>query len=397
MWINRALAARLTDLARAFPAVLVTGARQTGKTSLLRHTFPKASFVSFDLPSSAAQAESNPAQLLDGYTEPLILDEVQYVGGLFRFLKSRIDTDRHRMGRFLMTGSQKFTLMGSGSESLAGRCAIVELGTLSAAELRGSLGASVPDAVHCVWQGGFPETYRNPELTPRDFFSSYVATYMERDVRLSLRISSLRDFERFLRACALRSGQLVNFTDLARDVGIAGSTARDWIAVLQASNQVVLLEPYFNNLGKRMVKTPKLYFADTGLACFLLGIDSAEALLRSPFLGAMWETWILNQILRAKEARGSAAAIYFWRDVHGTEVDFVLDHGGRLRLIEAKWAENLSDRRTLASLLKVRDVLGERAADEHWIACRTTHDHLLPAHNSIRLLDGFRIDERLEF
>jgi len=397
MWIDRALAARLTDLARAFPAVLITGARQTGKTSLLRHTFPTASFVSFDLPSIAAQAESNPEQLLGGHTEPLILDEVQYAGGLFRFLKSRIDTDRHRMCRYLMTGSQKFTLMGSVSESLAGRCAIVELGTLSAAELRGSLGASAPDAVHCIWQGGFPESYRNPELTPRDFFASYVATYLERDVRLSLRISSLRDFERFLRACALRSGQLVNFTDLARDVGIAGSTARDWIAVLQASNQVVLLEPYFNNLGKRMVKTPKLYFADTGLACFLLGIDSAETLLRSPFLGAIWETWILNQILRARDARGSAAAMYFWRDVHGTEVDFVLHHGGRLRLIEAKWAENFSDRRTLASLLKVRDALGERAADEHWVACRTAHDHLLPADNSIRVLDGFRIDERLEF
>lgn len=237
--------------------------------------------VSLDLPSAAAQAEHNPEEFLDQSGDPAILDEVQYAPHLFRSLKLRIDRERHRLGRFLMTGSQKFSLMKAVSESLAGRCAIVELDTLSAAELRAALRAKLPSATDLMWRGGFPELHRNPSLRTRDFYGSYIATYLERDVRLALRVSSLRDFERFLRACALRSGQLINLADLARDVGIAGTTARDWLSVLEASNQVILLEPYFSNLGKRLIKTPKLYFRDTGLLCFLLAIDSVEAMERS--------------------------------------------------------------------------------------------------------------------
>jgi predicted AAA+ superfamily ATPase len=395
MWIERTLASRAVELAAQFPAVLVTGTRQTGKTSLLRHTFPKAAFVSLDLPSAAHQAEENPQEFLRSRSEPVIIDEVQYAPGLFRHLKLRIDEQRHSMGRFLMTGSQKFSLMQSLSESLAGRCAVLELDTLSSQETRAALGGKSPTAAEFIWRGGFPELWRNPALNARDFFASYVATYLERDVRLALRVGSLRDFERFVRSCALRSGQLLNMADLARDVGVAGSTARDWISVLEASNQVLLLEPYFNNRGKRMIKTPKLYFRDTGLLSFLLGLDSPEAAARSPFVGALWETFVLNQLLRAKAATGSAATVFFWRDAHGTEVDFVLEHQGRLRLIEAKWVEQVADARALQPMQKVLPLLGKRAAKEHWLVCRTAHSHSLPNQPGIRLINGYTFTDWL--
>ncbi|MCK6555226.1 DUF4143 domain-containing protein [Candidatus Binatia bacterium] len=234
--------------------------------------------------------------------------------------------------------------------------------------------------------------YRVRDLDARDFYTSYVATYLERDVRQLVRVGSLRDFERFLRACAARSGQLLNLVELARDVGIAATTARDWLSVLEASNQIVLLEPYFRNLGKRLIKTPKLYFRDTGLLCFLLGLDSPAGMERSPFIGSIWETFVLGQILRAKMATGSAAGLFFWRDAHGTEVDFVIEHEGRLRLVEAKWSENLTDTRTLRPMLKVLALLGKRATAEHWVACRTPRAHTLPALPALRVINGYDFD-----
>ncbi len=392
MWIDRLMPERLLAVARQFPALVLTGARQTGKTSLLQHVFPKAEFVSLDLPSIAHLAQAGGDEFLRERREPVILDEVQYAPGLFRFLKVAIDRDRHRMGRFLMTGSQKFTLMKSLSESLAGRCAVLELDTLSARELRGAFGRKAPGLPELLWRGGYPELHRSAEVETGVFYSSYVATYLERDVRQALRVGSLRDFERFVRACALRSSQLLNLTDLARDVGIAGSTARDWISVLDASNQVTLLEPYFNNAGKRMIKTPKLFFRDTGLLCFLLGLDSPAALVRSSFIGPVWETFVLQQIRTAKAVAGSAAGLYFWRDAHGTEVDFVLEHNGRLRLIEAKWAETFTDLKAVLPMLKVRQLLGKRAAAEHWIVCRTERAHPLPGENGVRCLNGGDFD-----
>jgi hypothetical protein len=395
MWIERSLSSYLLGLAQTFPAVLLTGARQTGKTALLTYLFPQAAFVSLDLPSAAQYAEEAPEEFLHQYPQPLILDEIQYAASIFRYLKRAIDERRHEMGRFLMTGSQKFSLMQSVTESLSGRCAVVELDTLSSTEVRHAPVASPIELAYFLWRGGFPELYRNPRLRTSDFYGSYIATYLERDVRLLLRVGSLRDFERFLRACALRSGQLLNLTDLARDIGIAGTTARDWLSVLTTSNQVVLLEPYFGNVAKRLIKTPKLYLRDTGLLCFLLGLDSPEAMERSPFIGAVWETFVLNQLVRAKAAKGSSAGIFFWRDAHGVEVDFAIEHQGFVRLLEAKWMETVSDTRTASSLFKVAHLLGKRAANEHWIVCRTPYPHHLPGHDEIKLVNGYTLDDWL--
>ena len=392
MWIARQLSDQVLSAARQFPALVVTGGRQTGKTTLLRHLFAQASFVSLDLPSAAYQADQSGEEFLRTYQEPVILDEVQYAPGLFRHLKLAIDARRSERGRFLMTGSQKFSLMHALSESLAGRCAVLELDTLASTEIVAAFPEEAILPAEILWRGGFPELWRDREIESRLFYSSYVATYLERDVRLTLRIGSLRDFERFLRACALRSGQLLNLTELARDVGIAVTTARDWLSVLEASSQVVLLEPYFNNPTRRLIKTPKLYFRDTGLLCFLLGLENPAALASSSLVGAVWETFVLGQILRARTASGSVAQVFFWRDVHGTEVDFLIEQNASVRLIEAKWTEALGDSRTLKPLLTVRDLFGDRAAPEHWVACRTRHPHAPAGVPGVRLVNAVSFD-----
>lgn len=392
MWITRTLEQRVHELAKQFPAIVLTGARQTGKTSLLRRALPKAKLVPLDLPSTAQHAEENAEDFLRRLSTPVILDEVQYVPGLFRHLKRNIDDNRHAMGRFFLTGSQKFSLMKELSESLAGRAAILELDTLSAPEMQSIPGNRKLDR-DVLWRGGFPELYRDPNVDTAIFYSSYVTTYLERDVRSALRVGSLRDFERFLRACAVRSGQLLNLADLARDVGIAGTTARDWISVLEASNQIVLIEPYFGNIGKRMIKTPKLYFRDTGLLCFLLGMESQEALERSASIGAVWETFVLHQLLCAREASAPAAKIFVWRDAQGTEVDFVIEHNGRLRLIEAKWTETIRDLKTISGLMKIKPLLGKKAAAEHWVVCRTAHSHTLAGEPGVNLVNGLSFNK----
>lgn len=235
---------RLERSATTRPVIVLTGARQTGKTSTFLRLFPKHSFVSLDLPTEAEQAEKEPRAFLQRYPPPIIIDEVQYAPGLFRHLKAEVDARRTRNGQFLLTGSQKFTLMKNVSESLAGRADIVELETLSLSEIR----ATFPDTgiEMAIVRGGVPELYANPDIDLIAFYNSYLATYLERDVRLLTNVGSLRDFERFVRACALRSANLLNKADLARDVGIAPSTASHWLSMLEASGQIVLLKPWFS-------------------------------------------------------------------------------------------------------------------------------------------------------
>jgi predicted AAA+ superfamily ATPase len=336
MWIPRAIEPHLLRSARTRPVIVLTGARQTGKTSTLLRLFPTHSFVSLDLPTEAEQAEKDPRTFLKRYPAPVIIDEVQYAPGLFRHLKAEIDAHRAQYGQFLLTGSQKFTLMKNVSESLAGRADIVELETLSLAETRAALPATTVEAA--IVKGGFPELYANPEIDPIAFYNSYLATYLERDVRALANVGNLRDFERFLRACALRSGNLLNKADLARDVGIAPSTANQWLSMLEASGQIVLLEPWFSNRTKSIVKSPKLYLADTGLLCALLNIHSERDLRQSPAVGAVWETFVFAQLRHRERKAGRTGSLFFWRD-RTREVDFVVDAGGRAELFEAKWTE----------------------------------------------------------
>jgi uncharacterized protein len=388
--IHRLLADRIRGLAAHFPVVLLTGARQTGKTTLLRELFPEAPFYTLDLPSVAQEAEQNGMSFIQSFSghSTVILDEVQYAPGFFRMLKVAVDADRHRMGRFLMTGSQKFALMQNVSESLAGRCAILELDTLASVEIIDSQPTNQSRVEEVMWRGGYPELWRVPDLPPRDFYASYLSTYLERDVRQLVNVTNLRDFERFIRMCATYSGNLVNFQKLASDVGIAGTTAKQWLTVLEASNIIHVLPPYFRNHGKRLIKTPKLYFRDTGLLCYLLGLMTSEQMTQSPFIGAIWETYVLSQLMRAREAQASAAEVFFWRDAQGVEVDFALWLNGRLQFIEAKWNETGGDSRSLKPMQQVRSTLGDHAADRHLLACRTPSAHWHASDPTVRVVNA---------
>jgi hypothetical protein len=331
------------ELARFFPAVVLTGARQSGKTTLLRSTFAEHHYVSLDLPSVAEQAERNPAQFLAENPAPVVVDEVQYAPGLFRHVKAAIDRDRHSMGRFILTGSQHFTLMKGVSESLAGRCGIVDLENLSHEEISAVIGSqdTRKKLLSLMVRGQFPELWRVRKLPRWDFYSAYLATYLERDVRQILNVTSLRDFERFLRVLAARPGAMLNKSDIARDVGVSVKAVGDWLSVLQASGQIIMLEPWFSNIGKRMVKTPKVYFRDSGLLCFLLNIDE-ESLSKSPSLGAVWETFLFAEMRKLNAVLASPVNMWYYRDQRAREIDFVLERGGRLSFVECKWQEHPS-------------------------------------------------------
>jgi len=335
MWIPRLVEPRLRQLAATRPVVVLTGARQTGKTALSRHLFPDHHYVTLDLPSEAAQAESDHEAFLARHPPPLIVDEVQYAPGLFRHLKVAVDRERQQSGQFILTGSQPFALMQGVAESLAGRAAVLQLEGLSTRES----GQALPDlsVSERLLRGGFPELYANRSIDAADFHRSYVATYLERDLRSQLQVSNLHDFERFVRAVALRSAQLLNRAELARDVGISGSTAGSWLSLLERSGLVVLLEPWFGNATRRLSKSPKLYLTDTGLMAWLLGLGSEADLLRSPLVGALWETQVVMELRRLLAASRDPARLQFWRD-RSREVDVVLERVGSFWLGDAKWS-----------------------------------------------------------
>jgi uncharacterized protein len=373
MWIPRYVEARLRKSARTRPAIVLTGARQTGKTSTLRRLFPEYGFVSLDLPTEADQAEREPTAFLRRHPAPVMIDEAQYAPALFRYLKGAIDAERSRAGQYLLTGSQKFTLMKGVADSLAGRADVVELETLSLREIHDALPKLGTETA--ILRGGFPELHANADIDVAAFYNSYLATYLERDVRSLTHVGSLRDFERFLRACALRSGNLLNKADLARDVGVAPSTANQWLWVLEASGQIVLLEPWFSNRTKSIVKSPKLYLADTGLLCALLNVRDEESLLLSPSSGAIWETFVFAQLRHRERRAARAGTLYFWRD-RTREVDFVIDIGGRLELFEAKWTE-LPSEGDAANLSRVREVVGKASVKSAAVVCRAGHGYPL--------------------
>ena len=388
---RREIATAVLRLAAHFPAVVVTGARQTGKTTLLTRLFPGHRYVSLDLPAQAQLAEEDPRSFLLRHPPPLLVDEVQYAPGLFRHLKVETDGNRDANGQFILTGSQKFSLMKEVSDSLAGRCGVLELEGLSIEELG--------DAFHdrerregiagVLVRGFMPQLWKDPELRPADYFSSYQATYLERDVRQLLNVSSLRDFDRFMRASAVRTGQILNRTELSKEVGISNKTAAEWLSVLQASNQVTLLEPYFANVGKRLAKTPKLYFNDVGVLCFLLGLNR-DSVMDSYLIGAIWETFVFGELRTYLSATAPEASLWFYRD-QSREVDFVIEKDGRLTLAEAKWKE-LPGRKDFQRLLAVQPLL--RAARlPALVLCRTGDS--FPVARDMLAVNGLRMREHL--
>jgi hypothetical protein len=263
--------------------------------------------------------------------------------------------------------------MESLAESLAGRAAVIPFLGLSGGEWRAAMAVTrVPDWVSFLWKGGFPALWSDPQEPPsrERWYQGYVATYLERDVRNLLNVGSLRDFERFLRTCAIRCGQVLNLSEIGRDVGISTPTAKKWLSVLQASNQVFLLEPYFRSLGKRLSKTPKLYFTDTGLAAYLMGFASADALWASREVGALWETHVVNQWLRWRDWHKPALGLWYWRDQGGNEVDLLLERDRKIVAVECKTKEK-PERKDLHGIERLRKFYGEEQVPKAYVACPT--------------------------
>jgi hypothetical protein len=305
--------------------LVLTGPRRAGKTTLLRRLFPKASYHLLEDPDAVARIRADPRSFMEESRPPAILDEIQNVPEIFNYVRSWIDRFPARKGQWLITGSQESSLMMGVTESMAGRAATFQLLPFSVRE--------TPKV--SLLRGGFPEILERPSVA-QTWFRSYVQTYLERDVRAVSLIRNLATFRRFLSLLASRCGQLVNKTDLAAPLGVSVPTLTEWLHILEITGQILLV-PFFENFGKRLIKSPKLYFADSGLACYLLGIDSPAALNRSIFLGAIFEGFVAAEIVKQQIGRGRSKELYYFRDQQGLKVDFVIpSRGEKLMLLEAK-------------------------------------------------------------
>ncbi len=331
-YIQRELEKAVTLAARNFPAVVLTGPRRAGKTWLLRHLLPQAGYSLLEDPTMVARLRADPHGFLDGLKTPAILDEVQNVPEVFALVRARLDREPRRAGRWFLTGSQEAPLMQGVTESMAGRAAVLQLRPLSTRE---------SDRVSLLC-GGYPEALARPTAR-RLWFSSYVQTYLERDVRAVTAVKDLATFRRFLALVASRHGQILNKTDLAAPLGISVPTIAQWLGVLETTAQILIVPPFYENLGKRLVKSPKVYLADSGLACHLLGIESSAELAKSPFFGSLFEGFIAAEMIKTQTNRGARPELYYFRDEQGLEVDFLLPQpGGSVALVECKAARTVT-------------------------------------------------------
>ena len=353
--IRRSALPLLHTIAREYPVVVVTGPRQTGKTTLCKAAFADRPYAALEDPDTRRFALDDPRGFLGQFPDGALLDEVQRVPDLLSYLQGMVDDDP-RPGRFVLTGSQHFGLRSGVTQSLAGRAAYVLLLPLTLGELQAAERA--PESVEqLLIRGLYPRVHDRP-LNPARWYANYVSTYVERDVRELIDVRNLTTFGLFLQLCASRTGQLLNVSSLANDCGISRITAREWLSVLETSYLVTQLRPHYNNFGKRLVKTPKLYFLDPGLAAWLVGIRKPAELVHHSMRGPLFETWVLSELLKHRANRGQTANAWFWRDRNGLEVDCVLDRGGRLRPVEIKSGRTVG-RDFLSSLVRFRQLAGD--------------------------------------
>lgn len=331
--ISRVLESRLRSLARKFPVVTVTGPRQSGKTTLCRASFPDKPYVSLEAPDVRAFALEDPRGFLDEYPRGAVIDEVQRAPELLSYIQTLVD-EGGSAGDFVLTGSANFALLDSLGQSLAGRTALLQLFPLSLAEIRRF--PDPPESLfELMWRGSYPAVH-DRRLEPGEWYPSYVGTYLERDVRTLVNVGDLIAFQSFVKLAAGRAAQLVNLSQLGADAGVTHQTARSWLSVLEASYLAWRLPPLHVNVSKRLVKTPKLHFLDSGLVCYLLGIGSPDQLRTHPLRGAVFETWVASEILKARVHRGLPPALSFFRDRKGVEVDVIVELGDAYLAVETK-------------------------------------------------------------
>jgi predicted AAA+ superfamily ATPase len=355
--IKRELSEKLAEAAKKYPVLTITGPRQSGKTTLARYVFKDYQYVSLEEPDNTKMAKEDPRGFLEQYAGNLIIDEAQKVPTLFSYIQTIVDTE-DRPGRFILTGSHNFLLMENITQSLAGRCAIFHLLPFSKAELKDSKPVDIDhmddlkapprkqkagDLYEMLFTGFYPRIH-DRHLEPQEWLQDYLLSYIERDVRLISNIGDVEAFQRFMRLCAGRSGQILNITSLASDCGITSVTARKWLSILECSFIIKLLRPHYKNFNKRLIKSPKIYFTDTGLMCHLLKIRSTDELRISDMRGAVFETWVIGEFIKNYYNRRREPDIFFWRDAGANEIDLIISKGNELLPVGIKSSRTFNDK-----------------------------------------------------
>jgi hypothetical protein len=364
MYIKRLLTPFIKKLLAQFPAILLSGARQSGKSTLLQKNFPDYTYVTLDDLQARDMARTDPQLFLDFYKTPVIIDEIQNAPDLLSYIKIQIDGNRKKKGQYILTGSQQFTLVADIHESLAGRLGMATLTPIAIEELsKTKISTWVDHSLH----GLYPELIADTQLEPKLWYSAYIETLLNKDIRDNLKKEHLGTYDRFIKLLATRCGQELKHQDLAKELGVSNLTVQSWVSLLERSQIIFLLQPYYKNLGKRIVKSPKLYFLDTGLVSYLSGNSNKEIIQNGPMAGALFENFVTAEIYKYFCNRGIKPPIYHFRDSQGVEVDIVIEHEGQHLLLEVK--TTMSPKKEHASgLAKVSKLLSK---SKSLVVCNT--------------------------
>lgn len=371
MYIQRNIEMLLPGILATFPCLAITGPRQSGKSTLLRHALPDYRYVSLDDPAVLEQAHSDPVFFLDSLGEYCIIDEIQLAPGILSYVKMRVDEDRTRTGRFIFTGSQQFGMISNLGDSLAGRIALLDLLPFEVSEMQQT--ATITGGLElftiCCLTGTYPQLATTPEIDRRLWYSSYIQTYLERDIRSLYDIGSLREFHRFMQLLAIRCSQMLNMSSFATDLGVSVPTIKRWLSVLEAGRIIYVMPPHFNNLGKRITKMPKIYFLDTGLVCHLAGVRGQEQLLEGSMAGALFENFCVEQTVKCFANRGEQPRLSYLRTNNGLEVDLIIEvQNGQTLPVEIKLSRTPTA--TLASgLTRYASLFAKNTPEDGLLLC----------------------------
>ncbi len=351
-YISRVIESTFKKYLSSFPVVGITGPRQSGKSTMLQHVLSKKyRYVTFDDYRITEEYHNNPGTFIEKYNDAVVFDEVQKVPDIFRHIKLAVDRDRSRCGKFVLTGSSQFAFLRDASESLAGRIGLLALLPFQFSEIRPSR------RIKAIAMGSYPELVQNNYSNSTEWYSSYLETYLTRDVRSVSNIGDIREFRQCISLLAARAGQIVSYSELSRDIGVSVPTIKQWISVLEASYIIFLVRPYFKNFGKRIIKSPKVYFYDTGLVSYLLGIDSSKTFQLNPLYGNLFENYVVSEIAKKELHTKSHSELYYYRTNHGVEVDVVIDRRSSLEYVEVKSAKKFQPDmiRGISTLLKEKE------------------------------------------